>query len=139
MVALNITLLALLVALAIWRFRQLIAGLGQSIVESGEEIVIGPERGLYVRAAWIASLKTEGAIALTDQRLVFRKPIGGDISLPLADIEFMSLKKWYRGEYRGGRQWLILKLADGSEVAFMVRDPELWTQRMLEWEDAQPK
>ena len=134
-IALDIGVLAVILVLVVLWMRRLIAGLGQSIGESGEAIVIGPQKGMYLKQAGIASLKTCGAIALTDQRLVFRKPIGGDISLPISEIEYISRKRWYKGNYHGGRDFLILEMTDGSEVAFMVKDPDLWTQKMLDWEE----
>lgn len=125
--------------LAVWRMRRLVAGLREAIIDSGEAIVIEPQRGVYLRRAWIGAVHTDGVIALTDRRLVFRKPIGGDISLSLSEMAYISRTRWYRGNYHGGRDFLVVEMNNGSEVAFNVRDPDLWIQKLLEWEDQQNK
>jgi len=115
-------------SLILWRFRRQVAALQDTLNRSGESIVIPPGIGLYQRSIrGIVSLKTQGVIALTDRRLVFRKPIGGDIEIPLSQVAEVSENKWFKGNYRGGRKFLILKLADGAEVAFMVRRRRRWS------------
>jgi hypothetical protein len=76
------------------------------------------------------STKTYGVIALTDRRLIFRRPLGKDIEIPLSGISEVSENKWFKGNYRGGKLFLILKLADDSEVAFMVNDHNHWMEEI---------
>lgn len=134
-VAVDAVVLALIFSGIAWWVRRLVAGLDEAISQSGEAIVIESQRGLYLRKAGIASLKTEGAVALTDRRLVFRKPLGGDISLPLSEMEYVSRAPRYKGCWRRGRDFLVVEMKDGSEAAFMVKDPGLWIRQMLAWED----
>lgn len=121
-----------LLLLIFWRFRWQMAQLRQAIGLSGEAIVIEPQRGFYQGSVGgIVSLKTEGVITLTDRRIIFRKPIGKNIEVPLSRITQVSKNKWFKGNYRGGREFLILALEDGSEVAFMVKDLGHWMQEVL--------
>ena len=94
-------------------------------------MLFGPELGFYqgmIRG--IVSTKTYGVIALTDRRLVFRRPIGGNIDIPLSQIAEISENKWFAGNYRGGHKFLILKLADGTEKAFQVKHHDGWMQAL---------
>jgi len=105
--------------------------LNRLLAWSGERLVIRPEIGFYqgmIRG--IVSTKTYGVIALTDRRLVFRKPIGRDIDIPLSQIAEISENEWFAGNYRGGREYLILKLADGSEKAFQVKNHAGWMREL---------
>ena len=78
----------------------------------------------------IVSTKTYGVIALTDRRLIFRKPIGRDTEIPLSQIAELSENKWWAGNHRNGRMFLILKLADASEKAFQVKDHAGWMREL---------
>jgi hypothetical protein len=107
--------------------RRLANHLEEVLRRSGEALLVGPEIAFYqgmIRR--IISTETYGVIALTDRRLVFRKPIGRDIDIPLSQIAGISENKWFAGNYRGGHKFLILKLADGSEKAFQVKRHEGW-------------
>ncbi len=101
--------------------------LAKEIGESGESILAGPERGLYQTApGGIVSLKTEGVAALTDKRIIFRPPLGKDIEIPISQIRSLSENQWFQGNYRSGRNYLILDLDNGSQAAFMLKSQETW-------------
>ncbi len=107
------------------------ANLVKEIGESGEAILAGPERGLYQTApGGIVSLKTEGMAALTDKRIIFRPPLGKDIEIPISQIKSISENQWFQGNYRSGRNYLILDLESGSQVAFMVKSQEVWVREL---------
>ena len=111
--------------------RRLGPDLNRVIARSGEKLVIGPETGHYTAMIrGIIATKTYGVIALTDRRLIFRKPIGRDIEIPLSQITAVSENEWFAGNYRGGREFLILKLADASEKAFQVKDHAGWMREL---------
>ena len=113
------------------RFRRQGAHLKRALERSGERLLFGPEVGYYqgtIRG--IVSLSTYGVIALTDRRLVFRKPVGADIDIPLSQIDGISENKWFAGNYRNGRKFLILRLADGTEKAFQVKNHDGWMREL---------
>lgn len=111
------------------RLRGQSAALKSALELAGENILIGPMVGLYQKAG-VVSVRTTGAIALTDRRIVFRKPFGGEIDLPLSRIVGISENPWFQGNYRSGRMFLILKLADGTEVAFQVKNHDEWVREL---------
>jgi len=113
------------------RFRRQGAALRTQLERSGETLLFGPELGYYqgtIRG--IVSMSTYGVIALTGDRLVFRKPIGGDINIPLSQITQISENKWFAGNYRNGREFLIVKLTDGTAKAFQVKDHAGWMREL---------
>ena len=113
------------------RFRSQGADLKRALERSGERLLFGPEVGYYqgtIRG--IVSLSTYGVIALTDRRLVFRKPIGRDIDVALSQVAEIAENKWFAGNYHNGRRFLILKLADGTEKAFQVKNHDGWMREL---------
>jgi len=107
------------------------ADLKRALEGSGERLVFGPEVGFYQRMiCGIISMKTYGVMALTDHRLVFRKPIGKDIEIALSQVAEIRENKWFAGTYRGGRKFLILRLADGTEKAFQAKNHDRWMQEL---------
>lgn len=118
------------IPLLILLFRRQIAQLRDEITRSGETVLIGPDIGFYQGSNTLISLKTQGVIALTDRRIVFRKPIGADIEIPFTQITKVSENDWFRGNYRAGKKFLILKLADGLEIGFMAKDHNRWIKEI---------
>jgi hypothetical protein len=113
------------------RFRSQGTRLKRALERSGERLLFGPEVGYYqgtIRG--IVSLSTYGVIALTDRRLVFTKPIGGDIDIALSQVAGIAENKWFAGNYHNGRKFLILKLADGTEKAFQVKNHDGWMREL---------
>ncbi|UCH35846.1 MAG: hypothetical protein JSV65_05695 [Armatimonadota bacterium] len=115
--------------LAFWLWRA--GDLKRSLARSREKVLVGPETGFYQgMIGGIISAKTYGVIALTDRRLIFRKPIGRDTEIPLSDIAEIRDDQWFAGNYRGGRKFLILKLTDGTETAFQVKNHDGWMREL---------
>ena len=133
LVAVAIAVVVVVLSLLLYRvwLRRLAADLKRILEQSGAILLVGPEIGFYqgmIRR--IISTETYGVIALTDRRLVFRRPIGGNIDIPLSQIAEISENKWFAGNYRGGYKFLILKLADGTEKAFQVKHHDGWMQAL---------
>ena len=126
LIVLLIGLGAVLLFLFSQLFKRQKARLRDEIERSGEALLAGPDSGLYQGGSSYVSLKTQGVMALTDRRLIFRKPIGGDIEIPLSQITGVSENTWFQGNYRSGKPWLILSLATGGDVAFMVGEHDHW-------------
>jgi len=121
----------LILLLVLLRFRSQGADLKRALERSGERLLFGPEVGYYqgtIRG--IVSLSTYGVIALTDRRLVFRKPIGRDIDVALSQVAEIAENKWFAGNYHNGRKFLILRLADGTDKAFQVKNHDGWMREL---------
>ncbi len=102
----------------------------RAIERSGETWVIPPENSFYQGFWRSVSVKTMGAMGLTDSRLIFIPPLGRNMIYPLKDVVDISSDTWFHGNYRNGRAFMILKLADGREVGFQVRDIQRWTEEI---------
>lgn len=94
---------------------------------AGEKIVRGPERASYSGAtARFGKVKGIGVIAMTDKRIAFRKAIGKPVDVPVDEIVGVREDTWFMHAARGGQRHMIVKLADGTEVAFYVTDRSGW-------------
>ena len=111
-----------------YKLKALALSLNASCASTGECLVIGPERGYCNIMKGRVSLKTKGIIALTDRRLIFKGPLGMNSDILLDQIAEVSRNKWWQGNYRNGREFLILRLKDGKEIAFQVKSPDRWEQ-----------
>jgi hypothetical protein len=108
------------------------ARLRRDLQRAGEEVLAGPESAHYQGSTGErAMVRTLGVIALTHRRLVFRTPFGIGIELALAEITSVKDSKWFQGGYRGGRRFLIVRIADGSEFAFAVRHHRRWMRELF--------
>lgn len=110
--------------------KQLMESINASCATTGECLVIGPERGYYNHMKGIASIKTMGVMALTNKRLIFKGPMGMDADITFDQIADISRNVWFQGNYRGGHEFLILKLKDGNEAAFQVPDISKWAEQI---------
>lgn len=104
--------------------------LSQDLANSGESVLMGPVRGLLQTMRGVVSLRTGGVVALTERRIVFLKPLGGELEIPLSAIKNVTTSTWFAGNYRGGREWLIIERLDGSKMAFMVSNAGIWACAM---------
>jgi hypothetical protein len=96
------------------------------LARSGEHIERAPESAVYRGASSrFSKVKGNGVIALTDRRLVFRKLFGSEIEVARGEIVALREDKWFLRAYCG-RTHLILKLADDTEIGFIVRDHAAW-------------
>jgi hypothetical protein len=128
LIVVGINAVVWLLILAWFRYR--VAALARSINASGECLVLGPERGYYNVMKGPVSAKTMGIIALTDRRLIFNGPLGMNADIPFDQIADTSRNKWWQGNYRNGREFMILRLRDGKEVAFQVKNLDRWMQEI---------
>lgn len=133
-----VLLLVILVALqaAIWvavflRLKRQRVVLEEELSRTGETVLIAPQRGFYAGGTPPYSMvKSLGTIALTQRRVIFQKLLGPPIEIPVARIAEVSEGTWFRGHYRGGRAFLILRLDDGSQVGFQVRQHHRWRSEL---------
>lgn len=126
-VAVGVVVLFLILRL----FRRQAARLREEMSRSGETVLVGPATGFYQGvAAGFVSVKTYGVVVLTDRQIVFRKPLGGDIRVALSEITQATENTWFAGNYRGGSKFLILTLAGGTTMAFMVKDQDRWVREI---------
>lgn len=114
-----------------WQRRRLSVKTRETVERSGETWVISPENGFYQgMLRGIVSTKTMGAMGLTESQLIFIPPLGRNMIYPLKDVIGVSENTWFAGNYRGGREFMILKLADGNEVGFQVSNHQRWMQEI---------
>ena len=101
---------------------QLMTKLGADVAASGEKLLRGPEPALYRGATdRFSKASGNGVVALTDKRLVIRKIVGAGCEVPLVDVQAVRDDKWFRSGYKGGRLHVILQLAGGTELGFIVQ------------------
>lgn len=122
---------ALLIAGLYARVRRQAAALRAQIARSGEQLVRGPDFAHY-QTEGVVGVWYSGSLALTQERLIFRKIIGGDLVLPLADLRGVTESLWFGGRTRNGRPWLIITRTDNSQVGFMVRHHKEWLRAVWE-------
>lgn len=114
-----------------WRRRRLITRTRAAVERSGETWIIPPENVFYQGTLrGIVSIKTLGAMGLAPSRIIFIPPLGRNMEYVLADIASVSESTWFAGNYRSGRPFLTLKLANGAEVGFQVRNHQRWMQEI---------
>jgi hypothetical protein len=112
-----------------WRNQEI--QLAEEINSSGETLVIEPEVDFFQGTAkCFVSYKTYGVAALTNRSLIFRKPLGKDLVIQLSDIQKISENTWFAGNYKSGRDFLILKLKNGQEIGFMLKDQDRWVREI---------
>lgn len=102
--------------------------------ELAAETVIRPfAKGNYrgATAPGYPSVKNNGRIALTRQRLVFLTLTGTPISIPLDTITGLRLSKVFKGSVVGGSTHLVVRTAAG-EIGFYVNDTASWLQTLGE-------
>jgi len=99
--------------------------------EAGETLLLGPQYGSYFKIlGGIISLKTVAIFALTDRRVIIRLLLLKDIEIPLSQIQEVTEKLWYKGNFRDLKNFVVLKMKDDRETAFMVKDPARWRQEI---------
>jgi hypothetical protein len=122
---------AIVWGLFFWQRRRLIHRTRLTVERSGESWVIPPENGYYQgMLKGIVSSKTMGAMGLTDGKLIFIPPLGHNMEYPLKDVVEVSENTWFAGNYRNGREFMILKFTDGNEVGFQVGNQQRWVEEI---------
>ena len=97
---------------------------------TGEHIVISPQNGYYAKTRGRASIKSMGVMALTDRRLIFRLPLWGGFEIPIENIAGVSEALWFQGMYRNGRQFLVVRQRDGTEIGFQTKNAQAWADAL---------
>jgi len=103
----------------------------EEVRRSGETLVLGPERADY--QGWthrFGIARTMGTLALTDRRLLFKRPFGRDISILLSETTGVSGAVAFAKYRHDFHRYLVLSLRDGTEVVFLVRDREKWLEAL---------
>ena len=142
-VVLFVVLLILAIAViqaAIWiplirwarrKTQQTLASMISEAEQSGERLVLGPESGVYRGGTGsYGKVKGNGAMLLTDRRLVFRKLMGAGVEIPTITITGSRRSKGFNGARTGGKTHLIVTTAE-AEVGFFVSDIDAW-ERAIE-------
>ncbi|MHB1000382.1 MAG: hypothetical protein ACYC27_14170 [Armatimonadota bacterium] len=105
--------------------------LKEKLMNSGENFIIEPESGTFRGSTGrFGVVKSMGVIALTENMIVFKKPFGGEIHLPITDIAEISENVFFMRSYHSGNAHLILKLKDGAFVGFIVKDIKRWVSEL---------
>ncbi len=105
--------------------------LEEEVRRSGEAFVHGPERADY--QGWVKRYgyaRTMGTLALTDRRLVFVRPFGRDISIPLREITTVSDTATLGRLRHATMDYLALTLMDRTEVVFLIRNRDRWLETL---------
>jgi hypothetical protein len=94
----------------------------------GPHPVIDVETATYRGATQrFGRVKGLGLIGLTERHLVFVAAVGKKvIELDRTEVVGVREDKWFLRSYTGGQRHLILRLRDGTEVGFFVRDLARW-------------
>jgi hypothetical protein len=122
------------------RLRRIDAELRARIAASpGERFLLEPAMGSFRGAtARFGRVKGTSLLALTDRRLLFVKASGGEGELSLAELRAVREETWFLGSAVGGRKHLVVTLADGCEVGFLVADHPRWLAALRERTAAPP-
>jgi hypothetical protein len=89
-----------------------------------ERVLFGPERASFCGAtAEYGRVGGIGVLALTERRLAFRRAVGNKVvDVPADHIVAATEANRWMGRRVGGRTFLIVKLASGAELGFIVAD-----------------
>lgn len=115
-----------------WRYQRarIEERLRRDVSFTGEYLVLGPQNGYYAKIRGRVSVRSMGVMALTNKRLIFRVMFGKGFDIPVDDIVGISGAKWFQGMYRNGREFMILKLRDGSEIGFQTGNQQSWEEQI---------
>lgn len=137
--ALQVILLIAAAQLALWSFifmrlRRQAEQIVEQARQSGEDLIIPPVKASY--QGWtkrFGTAKSMGRIALTDRRIIFKRPFGRDIIILLDEIADVSdtVRLGWTGHSFGNN--LSLRLRSGEEVVFMVDDQSRWVRESGQW------
>jgi len=110
-----------------WRRRARAAAAQLAAAIESETVICLPEKGIYrgSTAPGFPAVNNNGAIALTDRRLIFVTVTGKLIDIPRADIIGVREAKVFKTSVRGGRSHLIVQISSG-EIAFYVPSNSDW-------------
>lgn len=129
-IAIFLGIFAFVWGLFFWQRRRRNAMTRAEVERSGESWVIPPENSYYQGFWGFFSVKTMGGIGLTEDKLIFIPPLGRNMIFPLKDVVSLGESIWFHGNYRNGRAFLTLKMADGKEAGFQVSSEQRWMEEL---------
>lgn len=93
---------------------------------AAEPALRGPESAVYRGSTGgYSNVSGNGQIALTAQRLIFRKLVGKGVDVPLRSISEVSKAKVFNKSVRGGQEHLVVHTSRG-DVGYLVPDTDAW-------------
>ena len=106
------------------RLRALRDELVLSCRRDGETVAAGPASASCAGATADGPARGNGILAVTERRLLFRGAAGNDVEADLGRVRGAEVRPTFRGQVAlgTGALFLVLSLADGSELGFLVRD-----------------
>jgi hypothetical protein len=124
-----VALLAALVAFVVVLRRRSATRTAAFVAElaaAGEQVTRGPESVLYTGATDVYSrVGNNGALTLTERRLVFHTLFGGGFEVPAAEIVGVREERWLNGKNVGAPQ-TIVRTRSGAEVGFVMPTHAEW-------------
>lgn len=113
---------------ALWtrsKLAELSKELGRDLVLDNETLVFGPVSGLFRGSnKHTFELIANCVATLTSRRFIYGTITGLRDEIPLGDIVSVSEDKWFAGQYRNGRQHLIIELKRGRKIGFILNNHE---------------
>lgn len=101
---------------------------------ANDNVVIEPTSALFRGSdAKFGNIKGNGVICLTEDNLLFDKLTGQKIKISRAEIIDATVEEWFKGKpsLATGGKHLVIKTLDGKRVGFLVRDAEMWVNRIM--------
>lgn len=96
-------------------------------VESlGEEWVVPLQGAVYERGPGARGDRGHGVLGLTTRRLLFLPIAGARLSQPRVRLSAACVEDRRRDAASSHRHHLVITLDDGSELAFLVDEPDEW-------------
>lgn len=117
-------------SLFFWQRNRRMAITRQLVEATGKGWVIPPEKSYYQGFKGFFSVKTMGAIGLAEDRIIFIPPLGRNYEYPLKDIVSLDANQWFAGNYRNGKEFVIIKMANGTEAGFQVSNHQRWMEEI---------
>ena len=106
-----------------------IGELRAELATTGERVLLGPESALYRGASSGSGYprsRGNGAVVLTERRLVVRRLAGAAVEVPAGEIAGVRTDRWFQGGWTGGRPHVIVKTRAGAELGLFVADVDAW-------------
>lgn len=101
---------------------------------ANHRVVIEPTSALFRGSdAKFGNIKGNGIICLTEDNLLFEKLTGQKIKVSRAEITDATVEKWFKGKssFTTGGKHLVIKTMDGNRIGFLVRDAEMWVNKIM--------
>ena len=95
--------------------------------------IIEPKSAIYRGAdTRFGNIKGNGVICLTEKSLIFNKITGQKIEIHQEEIKDAIVEESFKGmiSLATGGKHLVIKTKDGNRVGFLVRDAEVWSEKI---------